>query len=356
MAKLIINIGEEANDGTGDPIRSAMSKTNANFTELYDFNNDLSLSDLGIANGEDGQVLTSNGDGTFSFAAGGSGGGSAYVDADVDLHLNTSTSANNQILSWTGTDYDWIDPASGGGSYANADVDAHLNNSSIASGKILGWNGSDYAWVDQAGSGSSYSDSDAITAVTGADLDMGGRKVLFGNVYSAEGDLPNAGSYHGMFAHVHGTGAAYFAHSGAWVRLANQSEVGGGGSLPARSSKSGTTASIANGVSTDLDIVGFKGYGLYSITVTTAAWVTIYSSNAARTADNSRTETEDPAPDAGVIAEVITTGVQTIKITPGVFGFNDESTPTTNIPIKVRNKNASATAITVTLSLLQLEA
>ena len=35
MAKQTINIGTVANDGTGDPLRSAFSKTNDNFTELY---------------------------------------------------------------------------------------------------------------------------------------------------------------------------------------------------------------------------------------------------------------------------------------------------------------------------------
>jgi len=356
MAKLIINIGEEANDGTGDPIRSAMSKTNANFTELYDNIGNLTLLDLSISDGEDGQVLTANGDGTFSFAAAGGGSGGSYANADVDVHLNTSTAADDQILSWTGSDYDWIDAPSGGGSYANADVDAHLNNSSIASGKILGWNGSDYAWVDQAGSGSSYTNANAIAAVTGADLDMGGRKVLFGNVYSALGDLPDAGSYHGMFAHVHGTGKGYFAHSGSWVELANAADVGSG-SLPSRTSPSAATASIANGVSTDIDITGFKGYALYTITTSHACWVTIYSDNASRAADNSRGETEDPAPDAGVIAEVITSSGQLkVAIAPGVIGYNLEATPTTTIPVKVRNKNSSAAAITVALEILQLEA
>jgi hypothetical protein len=33
-------------------------------------------------------------------------------------------------------------------------------------------------------------------------------------------DLPSATTYHGMFAHVHATGSAYYAHSGNWVRLA----------------------------------------------------------------------------------------------------------------------------------------
>ena len=68
-----------------------------------------------------------------------------------------------------------------------------------------------------------YTDARAITAVSGSDLDMSGRKVLFGNVYSGTGDLPSASTYHGMFAHVHGTGKGYFAHAGSWVELANQS-------------------------------------------------------------------------------------------------------------------------------------
>ena len=50
-------------------------------------------------------------------------------------------------------------------------------------------------------------------------------RMYFANVFSTEGDLPSASTYHGMFAHVHATGAGYFAHAGNWVRLANQSEL-----------------------------------------------------------------------------------------------------------------------------------
>ena len=35
MAKQTINIGSSANDGTGDPIRTAFDKVNDNFNELY---------------------------------------------------------------------------------------------------------------------------------------------------------------------------------------------------------------------------------------------------------------------------------------------------------------------------------
>ena len=62
------------------------------------------------------------------------------------------------------------------------------------------------------------------SSFTSNDLDMNGNKVLFGNVYSTEGDLPNATDYHGMLIiHVHGTGKGYFAHGGNWIPLLNES-------------------------------------------------------------------------------------------------------------------------------------
>jgi len=45
--------------------------------------------------------------------------------------------------------------------------------------------------------------------------------------YDTTGDLPSATDYHGMFAHVHAEGKAYFAHGGVWVELVNSgSSVG----------------------------------------------------------------------------------------------------------------------------------
>ena len=51
-------------------------------------------------------------------------------------------------------------------------------------------------------------------------------KILFSNVYDNLVDLPSASTYHGMFAHVHATGKAYFAHGGVWIPLANESALG----------------------------------------------------------------------------------------------------------------------------------
>ena len=107
------------------------------------------------------------------------------------------------------------------GSYNNASVDTHLNQSTAGSGEVLSWNGSDYDWVSAA-------DSTKLPLAGGTmsgDIDGNGNKVLFANVYSATGDLPSASTYHGMFAHVHGTGKGYFAHAGNWVALANDADL-----------------------------------------------------------------------------------------------------------------------------------
>jgi hypothetical protein len=129
----------------------------------------------------------------------------------------------------------------------------------------------------------------------------------------------------------------------------------GGSGLTSRSIASGTTSSIANGATGNLTIQGFKGYVLYKIETSAAAWVRLYTSSAARTADGARTEGVDPAPGAGVIAEVITTGPDTVLISPGTIGFNDEAEPTTNIELAVTNKSGSSAEITVSLTIVKIE-
>ena len=48
---------------------------------------------------------------------------------------------------------------------------------------------------------------------------------MYGNVYATDGDLPSAGTYHGMFAHVHDGGKAVFSHAGNWIELAKQDDL-----------------------------------------------------------------------------------------------------------------------------------
>ena len=46
------------------------------------------------------------------------------------------------------------------------------------------------------------------------------------SLYSNLGSLPNANTYHGMFAHVHSEGKGYFAHAGNWMELVNKDTNG----------------------------------------------------------------------------------------------------------------------------------
>jgi len=53
MAQQTIGIGTAANDGTGDPLRTAFTKTNDNFDELYDKVFSLAISHTYIAEGDE---------------------------------------------------------------------------------------------------------------------------------------------------------------------------------------------------------------------------------------------------------------------------------------------------------------
>lgn len=128
-----------------------------------------------------------------------------------------------------------------------------------------------------------------------------------------------------------------------------------GGGVGSRSTSSVTTASIVDGASDDVTITGAKSYVLMSIETSHAAWVTVYTTTAARTADASRSINTDPLPGSGVIAEVITASGTTQKMTPGVLGYNDESTVVSDIYLKVENRSGGTQTITVTLNYLPLE-
>ena len=113
------------------------------------------------------------------------------------------------------------------------------------------------------------------------------------------------------------------------------------------------TQSIASGAAANVSLSTAKGFVLYSIETSHAAWVTLYTDTTSRTADAGRLETTDPTPGSGVLSEVITTGAVTQLITPGTICFN--SSPTATTYAKVVNKSGSTANVTVTLTYVQIE-
>ena len=204
---------------------------------------DLSVTTASASGG--GTLAYNNSTGAFTFAPADLTGyqTTAGLDAGINTHLNQSTAASGEVLSWNGSDYDWIAQTdaqaltydsgtgnlsiSGGntvdlsslldnvdaqvlsisgntisltgqsgnvdltsllvaGNYDNADVDAHLNQSNPTSGYVLSWNGSDYAWVAQSGGGGSMSDVvDDTSPQLGGALDVNGQDI----VSTSNGDI-----------------------------------------------------------------------------------------------------------------------------------------------------------------------
>ena len=101
-------------------------------------------------------------------------------------------------------------------------------------------------------------------------------------LYSNYGDLPNAGTYHGAFAHVHSMGKGLFAHGGAWYELVNKElngTVGTGterynvGQIDATDvDVSGITTSVSLHVGVGGTVITASGIGSVGINSTTPAY------------------------------------------------------------------------------------
>ena len=122
---------------------------------------------------------------------------------------------------------------------------------------------------------------------------------------------------------------------------------------PTRTTSQITASSVPDNGSANVSITTPSTYALLKIETSHAAWVTLYTDTTSRTNDASRTETTDPLPGSGVIAEVITGGAVTQLISPGTIGYNSAGTGTTYL--KVVNKSGATASITVTLHYVQLE-
>ena len=132
----------------------------------------------------------------------------------------------------------------------------------------------------------------------------------------------------------------------AWVNTTNSA------GLQSRTTVSATNA-IASNSTANISMTTPKTYALLSIETSHAAWVTLYSDTASRTADSSRNETTDPVAGSGVLAEVITSGSTTQLITPASLCFNSAGANTTYL--KIVNKSGSTANVQVTLTFVALE-
>ena len=378
MAKKIITAGNHP--VTWDKLQNAVSDINDNFTEVYNFDIPASIADLGVPNGTSindvigwdpvSEEWTST---TIAVV-----GGTDTIDTVLtrgntttrsltvgDLRADSVTFADSstQSTAWLGT-VDW--------SLVNNKPTIPTNTNQLTNGAAF-ITAASLTWTNVSGkptfatvaTSGAYGDlsgrpSLATVATSGVYSDLSGRPSLATVATSgAYGDLSGRPTIPTTILNLgitDGTvGQVLTTNGSGGFSFTTVTGGSGGTGLGSRVSVGGTTASLANNATGSISITGYKTYMMYKINTNAAAWVRFYITDAARTADASRSQGIDPSAGAGVIAEVITAGSETVILSPGVLGYNDDATPTTTIYVAVTNLSGSTRTITVTATLLQLE-
>ena len=353
MAKVGINTGSAPNAGDGSSLLAGANAINSNFNEVYnligDGTNLLAGIVTSIVAGNNVTVSGSTGAVTINASGGGGGGSIAGIDT-------TGTSVFNQIIASGVTTAATF--SGSGASLTNLNA-SNLSSGTLPASRITSLNASKLTGTAAAINGTNI--TGIVTSIVGGtnvtvsgatgevtiNASGGGSGITVQDEGSALSTLATTLNFVGSGVVASGTGAT------KTITIA-----GGGGSLASRTTKNATTASLNAGVAGDLSITAFKAYNLLKVTIDHPAWVRLYTDSASRTADASRVEGTDPLPGSGVIAEVLTTtaGASTFLMSPAVFGWNNDGTPSTTVYAKVTNKDSSARAITVTLTLIQAEA
>jgi len=154
--------------------------------------------------------------------------------------ISTASATNNTITFTKGDNSTFnvtVATGSGGGGGGSSDLGA-LNAFSASVNTFTGSiDGEVTALMAATSSYLTSINSSSFALLTGSNT-FSGSQIISGTLDSnAKGNkirfhydnlaaLPNASVYHGMFAHVHSEGAAYYAHGGAWVKLVDDNKTG----------------------------------------------------------------------------------------------------------------------------------
>ena len=70
----------------------------------------------------------------------------AYTDSDVDSHLKINSAATNQVLSWTGTDYGWVDADQVAGAVEELNDLTDVSITTLSDGIFLRYSSTNTQW------------------------------------------------------------------------------------------------------------------------------------------------------------------------------------------------------------------
>ena len=410
MSKQTVTIGTSANDGTGDPLRTAFDKTNDNFIELYNalggddvvnlINNDEEIELLSTANkisflyntetqllatdanSHHGCIAHAHDTGALYYAHAGewrkvltdnantTGPVPSYSDplnrfAYEETFSNTETNGYILQTNADGT-YSWAAPADVSGAIDSIDELTDTNITNLQPDQILKYNGSN--WVNaNEGTGSGGSGSSTFTGLTDTPGILGsagqfikvnsaGNALEFTAAPSGGGGATTLDGLTDVSASSPSSGQVLKWNGSAWAPAAD-AQGSGGGTL-SRTTETVATSLIGNQANADLnfDNVG-SSFMLMQVQVSHASWFRIYVDDTARTADSSRTQGDDIADGEGLIAEFISSGAETFVITPAILAYTNQGTsPNGSLRCAIKNDSGGAQTLSVTLTGIILEA
>jgi hypothetical protein len=331
------------------------------------------------------------------------GGEAAALGGLTDVDLSTTPPVKGNVLLYNGTG--WVPGTASTVGSLDGLTDVDTSTVAPTNGQVLEWDGINWVPGDQTGGGGAVQTAfvtEAQTASGGAATFVGIGKsgqlvqvtssldawiVLYPTAAARTADAgrafgtdpsPGSGVLAEFYITAGGTvlatpGTVYFNNdatkvNAVYAAVRNQagtsvnSEVtlecyAADGVIGYRTTLTATTTSLANDAADSLTFTGTGKSGRFiAIETDRAAWVILYASTAARTADAGRGIGTDPSPGSGVLAEVFTTGAETIKLTPVVGYFNDETVLASELYAKVVNKSGVTSTVQVGLTVVPAEA
>ena len=214
MAKITLNVGSNANDGTGDTLRSAMQNVNTMFTELYEsplFSGNITVSGNNISanRSNDDLVLAPSGTGSVTAPK-------VIIDENISIE-------DNQITT-TQSNSDLVLSASGTGSVvvANADINGGTIDDTVIGGTTPA--AGTFTTLTVNGSmtmdGVTITDNTISTNASNANLELSGNGT--GTVSVSGLKFPIADGSTNQFLKTDGSGQLGFATAGTTL---NHSDI-----------------------------------------------------------------------------------------------------------------------------------
>ena len=216
MAQLTLDVGTNANDGTGDTLRAAMVKVNTNFTELYA--SPLIASGISVTGNEikasrsnDDLVLTPSGTGAVTIS-------NLTIDSNINLtdnKIKTTVSNSNLELSASGTGNIVINPVDiNGGAIDNTIIGA----ATPLAGTFTTMTANTSAIID----GVTITDNTVSSNASNANLELSGSGS--GSVTISGHVFPTSDGSTGQYLKSNGAGTLSFATLSAGTTL-NYSDI-----------------------------------------------------------------------------------------------------------------------------------